>query len=85
MSAGGGREPGALKLAGVLAALGMLLWISIPRLTVLVLPLAVALPSAWQMREGRGVPRPRLGLLPLPLGLFAVYLWANALWSGASA
>jgi O-Antigen ligase len=81
MSAGGGREPGALKLAGVLAALGMLLWISIPRLTVLILPLAVALPSAWQMRERRGVPRPRPGLLQLVLGLFAAYLWANALWS----
>jgi hypothetical protein len=81
MSAGGRREPGALKLAGVLAALGMLLWISIPRLTVLVLPLAVALPSAWQIQEGRGVPRPRVGLLPLVLGLFAAYLWANALWS----
>jgi O-Antigen ligase len=81
MSAGGGREPGALKLAGVLAALGMLLWISIPRLTVLILPLAVALPSVWQIRDGRGVPRPRLGLLQLVLGLFAAYLWANALWS----
>jgi O-Antigen ligase len=81
MSAGGGKEPGALKLAGVLAALGMVLWISIPRLTVLILPLAVALPSAWQIRDGRGVPRPRLGLLQLVLGLFATYLWANALWS----
>ena len=81
MSAGGGREPGALKLAGVLAALGMLLWISIPRLTVLILPLAVALPSAWQMRDGNGVRLPRLGALHLVLALFAAYLWANALWS----
>ena len=69
------------RLIAGFTALGIVIWISIPRFAVVILPLAVVLPAIWQTRYGDGLRLRRPSRLHVVLLLFVAYLWANALWA----
>jgi len=76
-------KPKALpfRIVAGITALGIVIWISIPRLAVVILPLAVVLHAVLQMRYGDGLRLRRPSPLHVVFLLFAAYLWANALWA----